>query len=338
MKILVTGGAGYIGSVITAELLHSGHEVTVIDDLRHGHRQAVPAGAGFVAADFCHSLRLDEVLRQDVETIVHLAGESLVGESMSDPGKFFDVNVTGGIVLLDAMRRCGVKNIVFSSTAAVYGEPLKIPIDESHPKFPVNAYGESKLMFEKVLDWYGRAYGIRHISLRYFNACGAAGGLGEDHRPETHLIPNILRRALQKNGNPVSLFGREYPTADGTCVRDYVHVSDIAQAHALALRKFGQPLPPQGHPHDIKESGQTYNLGSGGGYSVLQVVQAARRVTGAEIPVKDCPRRQGDPPVLVASAENAKKELGWNPRYTIIEEIIETAWQWLKDHPEGYGD
>jgi UDP-glucose 4-epimerase len=247
----------------------------------------------------------------------------MVEYSMIEPKRFFHHNIVGGINLLDTMWQHDVYRFIFSSSAAVYGEPQSIPIEESHPKAPVNAYGESKLMFERILEWYGRAYGLKFISLRYFNAAGASPRLGEDHRPETHLIPNVLRVALGQ-ASEVPIFGTDYPTKDGSCVRDYVHVLDIARAHTFALKKLDNL------------SGKVYNLGNGNGYSVNEVVEAARRVTGAEIPKKACPRRQGDPAVLVASSELARSELGWEPEYPELESIIESAWRWMRAHPKGY--
>ena len=242
----------------------------------------------------------------------------IVSQSVKDPARFFAVNVSGGINILDAMRKNGVRDIIFSSSAAVYGEPQSTPITEEHAKNPLNPYGETKFLFERVLAWYGNAYGLRHVSLRYFNASGAAGGRGEKHHPETHLIPNVLRAALGQNSEPVKIFGSDYPTKDGSCVRDYIHVSDIARAHLLALSSLD------------KNGSGVYNLGNGSGHSVMQVVAAARRVTGAAIPTVQMGRRQGDPAVLVASANKARTQLGWKPEFAALEPIIESAWKWMK--------
>ncbi len=323
MHVLVTGGAGYVGSVVADGLLKAGHAVTILDNLQQGHREAVPEGARFIQADFCRSEDLDAAFRQSgIDAVMHMAGETIVEYSTTDPKRYFHTNVIGGINLLDAMLRHSVNRIVFSSSAAVYGEPQTAPIEEHHPKNPINSYGLTKLMFEQILEWYGKAYGLRHISMRYFNAAGATDRLGEDHRPETHLIPNVLKAALA--GTPVSVFGTDYPTRDGSCIRDYVHVTDIAQAHVLALEKL-----------DTLKAG-AYNLGNGQGYSVLEVIQAARKVTGIDIPAKLSPRRAGDPAVLVASSGRAGAELGWKPKYPELETIIESAWRWIGSNPHGY--
>ncbi len=327
MRILVTGGAGYIGSVVAGELANIGYHVAIVDNLRQGHQQAIPAEAEFLQADICDVPELEKIFQdREIDAVMHLAAESAVGFSMSDPSRYFETNVIGGIKLLDAMVKYCVHNIIFSSSAAVYGEPETVPIGEDHPKVPLNSYGESKLMFERILKWYGQAYDIKHISLRYFNAAGASERHGEDHRPETHLIPNVLKAALDNNNRPVTLFGTDYPTKDGSCVRDYVHVNDIARAHILALKKLDSL------------SGRAYNLGNGGGYSVMEVIEASRRVTGAPIPVNTSPRRPGDPAVLVASSKQAKEALGWEPQITRLEDILESSWKWMKDHPAGYGD
>lgn len=324
MRVLVTGGAGYVGSIVTEELLAQGHEAVVLDSLQQGHRQAVPPGARLIVADICQPEAVDKALSQaHFDAVMHMAAETVIEYSMTDPKRFFHKNVCGGINVLDGMLKHGVAKLIFSSTAAVYGEPQRVPIDENHPKKPLNAYGESKLMFEQILRWYEMAYGMKHICLRYFNAAGASQRLGEDHQPETHLIPNVLAAAA--NGNkPVPIFGSDYPTPDGSCVRDYVHVRDIAQAHILALDKV----------EDL--SGGCYNLGNNKGYSVLEVVAAARRVTGREIPLKLCPKRAGDPAVLVASSNQAQAELGWRPQTPDLEGIIGSAWNWLKEHPGRY--
>ena len=315
MNVLVTGGAGYVGSVVADGLLKAGHVVTILDNLQQGHEEAVPERARFIRADFCRPGVLDAALRQsEFDAVMHMAGETVVEYSTTDPKRYFHTNVIGGITLLDAMLSHNIKRIVFSSSAAVYGEPKTAPIEEHHPKNPINSYGLTKLMFEQILEWYGKAYGLRHISMRYFNAAGATDRLGEDHNPETHLIPNVLKAALA--GTAISVFGTDYPTRDGSCIRDYVHVIDIAQAHVLALEKL-----------DTLKSG-AYNLGNGQGYSVLEVIQAARKVTGIDIPAKLSPRRAGDPAVLVASSGRARAELAWNPRYPELEPIIDSAWRW----------
>lgn len=324
MNILVTGGAGYVGSVVAEALVEKGHGVVVLDNLQQGHRDAVPTGAELIVADISESAALDEALGSTtIDAVMHMAGETVVALSMSDPATFFRCNVAGGMNLLGAMLRNKVRKLVFSSSAAVYGEPQSVPIKENHPKAPTNAYGASKLMFENILEWYGRAYGLKHISLRYFNAAGASELLGEDHNPETHLIPNVLSAALHKD-MPVNVFGTDYPTRDGSCIRDYVHVVDIAQAHILALEKVE------------KLSSRAYNLGSGTGHSVLDVVATASKVAGTEIPTRTYPRRPGDPAVLTASADLAETELDWKPRFPQMETILESAWQWRRRHPNGY--
>lgn len=326
MKILVTGGAGYVGSIVAEELLKDGYEVVVLDNLQQGHREAVPRGAHFVFADICEPESMDGVFQKyRFEAVMHMAAETVVEYSMTDPWRYFQSNVIGGLNLLEAMRKHQVDKLVFSSSAAVYGEPETTPIVEGHPKVPVNAYGETKLMFERILEWYGRAYALKHVSLRYFNAAGASELPGEDHRPETHLVPNVLKVALGKN-SAVPIFGTDYPTKDGSCVRDYVHVIDIARAHVLALERLDSL------------SGKAYNLGNGQGYSVLEVVDIAKKVTGVDIPIKICARRLGDPAVLVASSSLAKTELGWTPRYPDLVTIIESAWKWMREHADGYGE
>jgi len=324
MNILVTGGAGYVGSIVAEMLLKEGHKLLVFDNLQQGHRQAVLPEAELVIGDICDAKALDGVFQRfKVNAVMHMAAESTVEYSMTDPKRYFYSNIVGGINLLDTMLKHNVHKLIFSSSAAIYGEPQATPIEEKHPKIPLNSYGETKLMFERILEWYGKAYGLKHVSLRYFNAAGATNLLGEDHHPETHLIPNVLKAALDKN-NPVSIFGTDYPTKDGSCVRDYVHVIDIAQAHILALEKIEQL------------SGRAYNLGNGEGYSVLEVVEAARKATHAEIPVKISPKRAGDPATLVASSSQARSQLGWHPEYSALDTIIESAWQWQRNHPYGY--
>jgi UDP-glucose 4-epimerase len=323
MHVLVTGGAGYVGSVVADGLLKAGHTVTILDNLQQGHKEAVPEGARFIQADFCRPEDLDTAFSQSMpDAVMHMAAETVVEYSITDPRRYFHTNVIGAIAMLDAMLSHGLNRIVFSSSAAVYGEPRTAPIEEHHTKNPINSYGLTKLMFEQVLEWYGKAYGLRHISMRYFNAAGATDRLGESHNPETHLIPSVLKAALA--GTPVSVYGTDYPTPDGSCVRDYVHVIDIAQAHVLALEKL-----------DTLKAG-AYNLGNGQGYSVLEVIQTARKITGIDIPAKLSPRRAGDPAVLVASSGHARSELGWNPKYPELESIIESAWRWTARTPRGY--
>lgn len=325
MRVLVTGGAGYVGSHVVRALLEAGHEPVVYDNLSTGHVEAV-RDAELVIGDVRDRERLASILEKRVfDGCVHLAALSLVGESMHDPARYFNNNVSGGLVLLDALVTAGVPWIVFSSTAAVYGEPKEVPITEEHPKRPTNPYGESKLMFERILHWYERAYGLRYVSLRYFNAAGASprGDIGEDHAIETHLIPLILQTALGMRER-IAIYGTDYPTPDGTAVRDYVHVCDLAKAHLAAISRLG-----------TGGGSGSYNLGSQRGYSVLQVIDVARRVTGREIPVSLEARRNGDPAVLVASFSLAERELGWKPEMD-LQAIIETAWQWHANHPFGY--
>ncbi|HEX8434275.1 UDP-glucose 4-epimerase GalE [Archangium sp.] len=322
MKVMVTGGAGYIGSVVTEELLRGGDEVVVYDSLYKGHREAVVEGAAFVKGDLLDTALLRETLTQHkVEAVVHMAADSLVGESVKAPAKYYLNNVLGGLSLLNAMREAEVRVLVFSSTAAVYGEPAKQPIEESDPTQPTNPYGETKLAFERALRWYDGAYGLRYVSLRYFNAAGATDRCGERHSPETHLIPLVLQAAVGHIPE-ITVFGDDYPTPDGTCVRDYIHVVDLAQAHVRALHALAK-----GHPSSI------YNLGCGGeGYSVKQVIDTARRVTGREIPVRKGPRRAGDPAVLIASSARITRELGWHPTQQKLDAIIESAWRWMQNN------
>ena len=324
MKVLVTGGAGYIGSVVAERLLGRGNTVVVLDSLVRGHRMAIPNEAEFIRGDLRDRdwlIRAVADVRPDA--VAHLAGEALVGESVTDPAKFFDVNVHGGLNLLDAMVNAGVNRLVFSSTAAVYGEPVSVPITEDAPRVPVNAYGASKWSFEQMLPWYAAAYGLRHISFRYFNACGATVERGEFHVPETHLIAILLEVALGLR-DEVRLFGDDYETPDGTCIRDYIHVSDIADAHVLALSSI-----------DELDSG-AFNLGTGTGFSNRDVIESVRRVTEHSIPVVPAPRRTGDPAQLVASAARATDVFGWRPAYPTLDAMVETAWAWRKDRLQPY--
>jgi UDP-glucose 4-epimerase len=317
MHVLVCGGAGYVGSHAALALARAGHEVTVLDNMLTGHREAVRWGP-LVHADILRPETLDAGFERKVDAVMHFCARSLVGESMTDPVAYYQNNVAGTLNLLQAMRRHGVDRLVFSSTAAVFGNPVTDLIDEEHPKAPINPYGASKLMVEQVLRDAATAYGLRSVALRYFNAAGAAAdeGIGESHEPETHLIPNALKAAAG-SGAGLKVFGDDYPTRDGTCVRDYVHVLDLADAHLRALDWM-----------DREHRAHRFNLGNGSGFSVLEVIRAARAVSGREIPYEVGPRRAGDPPVLVASSGLAREKLGWTPRFARIEPIIETAWAW----------
>ncbi|UKS25716.1 UDP-glucose 4-epimerase GalE [Paenibacillus sp. HWE-109] len=326
MAILVTGGAGYIGSHAVAELLAKGEEVVIVDNLQQGHRNAVLGGKLYVG-DLRDGDFLDTVFTENsIDAIIHFAANSLVGESMTNPAKYYHNNVYGTLCLLEKMTQYDVKRIVFSSTAATYGEPENIPILESDRTLPTNTYGETKLAMEKMMKWFDTAHGIKYVSLRYFNAAGAhAGGkIGEDHSPETHLIPIILQVALGQRAH-ISIFGEDYATADGTCVRDYIHVSDLASAHVLAVEKLRG-----GADSNI------YNLGNGTGFSVKEVIDIARKVTGHAIPAVIEPRRGGDPATLIASSDRARTELGWKPTRDSLEAIIESAWNWHQNNPNGY--
>ena len=323
MKIFVVGGAGYIGSICVELLLDEGHQVIVFDNLTEGHRLAVDERAAFIGGDLA---RREEIFHALAETkpdaVMHFAANALVGESMQNPSKYFRNNVASGINLLDAMLEAGVNRFVFSSTCATFGPPERIPIDETLPQNPINPYGESKLMFEKVLKWYDAIHGLKFVALRYFNAAGATGKFGEDHRIETHLIPNVLKVALGQK-EQVEIYGTDYETPDGTCIRDYIHILDLSRAHILAL--------------GAKESA-FYNLGTGGGASVREVIDICREVTGKDIPVVEKPRRPGDPPRLIAASARIKRELGWEPKFENLRAIIESAWQWHLKFPNGYGD
>jgi len=324
MRVLVTGGAGYIGSVVTEELLRGGHEVFVYDNLSKGHRGAVVAGAELVEGDLLDGERLRQAFgEQKTEAVIHMAAASLVGESVTNPSKYYRQNVLAGLSLLDAMNDAGVRRLVFSSTAAVYGEPEKQPVEETDPTVPTNPYGQTKLAFERALPWYENAYGLRSASLRYFNAAGATLECGEVHDPETHLIPIVLQAATGRRTH-VEVYGDDYPTRDGSCVRDYIHVVDLARAHVLALSI-------------LDERSAIYNLGCGGeGYTVKEVIEVARAVTGRSIEARTAPRRPGDPAVLVASSERIRRELGWSPQFQDLRAIVESAWSWMQAHPDGY--
>ncbi|MDH7482101.1 MAG: UDP-glucose 4-epimerase GalE [Armatimonadota bacterium] len=324
--ILVTGGAGYIGSHTVKLLTERGYQTITFDNMELGHPEAVVAGI-IVKGDLADREKLDKTFREfPIDAVMHFAAYASVGDSVANPDKYFRNNIGNGLNLLDAMRKHGVKKFIFSSSAATYGEPKHIPIEEDHPQNPTNPYGESKLMFEKILKWYDVAYGIKSISLRYFNAAGADpdGKIGEDHNPEEHLIPIVLEVALGKR-DKVRVFGTDWDTPDRTCIRDYIHVTDLADAHILALRA-------------LEEGAQTtaYNLGNGNGHSVMQVIRTAEEVTGRKITWEPAPRRPGDPARLVASSDRIKKELGWKPKYPELSAIIETAWRWHSSHPNGY--
>lgn len=325
MKVLVTGGAGYIGSVVAAGLLNAGHQVTVVDNLSRGHRQAVPPQAEFVASDLAEKDKVEQLLcTERFDAVMHFAAFIESGESMKSPESFFRNNTANALSLLECMLAAGVRRFVFSSTAALFGNPQRTPIEEEDALQPTNAYGESKLLVERMLEWFHKIHGVRYASLRYFNAAGAVGpDHGEAHQPETHLIPRVLGAALGKFQH-IDVFGTDYPTADGTCVRDYIHVSDLAEAHLRAL-------------DGLEHSGRLiYNLGNGNGFSVREVIAAARKVTGRTIRSVDSPRRPGDPAVLIASSEKIRKELHWKPKFPDLETIIASAWEWHRKHPEGY--
>ena len=322
MKLLVTGGAGYVGSVCAARLLKAGHEVVVLDDLSTGHADAVPDGCRFVEADLAEAA--GGLLAEGFDGVLHFAALSLVGESVQEPERYYRNNVGGTLNLLEAMRESGVGKLVFSSTAAVYGEPEHVPITETDPAVPTNPYGSSKLAVDRLIGAVAGARGLAATSLRYFNVAGASGRFGEDHHPETHLIPLVLRAAAE--GTSVKVFGTDYPTRDGTAVRDYIHVEDLGRAHLLAL--------------EAAEAGEhrVYNLGNGSGFSVREVVEAARGVTGRNIDTVEAPRREGDPPALVAASDRIRSDLGWEPQKPGLEAMISDAWAWMQDHPRGYDE
>ncbi|MEK5253428.1 UDP-glucose 4-epimerase GalE [Paenibacillus sp. FSL F4-0125] len=328
MAILVTGGAGYIGSHTVAELLDRGEEVVVIDNLLTGHREAL-LGGKLYEGDLRDKELLSKLFAEnEIEAVIHFAASSLVGESMKDPVKYYDNNVYGTQCLLEAMQKAGVNKIVFSSTAATYGEPEKVPIEETDRTEPANVYGETKLTMERMMAWFDKVLGIKYVALRYFNAAGAhaSGKIGEDHRPESHLVPLVLQTAL-KQRESIAVFGDDYPTEDGTCVRDYIHVSDLADAHVRAVTYLRSG-----------SSSNIFNLGNGLGFSVKQVIETAKKVTGLEIPVVIQERRAGDPAVLVASSDKARSILGWNPQHADLENIIQSAWNWHSANPQGYGE
>ena len=323
MKILVTGGAGYIGSICVEEMLNRGQEVAVLDNLTEGHRAAIDPRATFYHADLADRVAVGLAVKEFApDAVMHFAANALVGESMTNPSKYFRNNVSNGLNLLDAMVENGVKKFVFSSTCATFGVPERMPIDETLPQRPINPYGESKLMFEKILRWYDEIHGLRFTALRYFNAAGASEKFGEDHRIETHIIPNILKISFGQK-EAVEIYGTDYETPDGTCIRDYIHILDLADAHIRAL--------------DRAESG-FFNLGTGGGTSVRQVIDCCRKVTGKEIAVREKPRRAGDPPRLIAASDKIRRDLGWEPKFQSIEAIVRSAWDWHVRHPAGYGD
>jgi UDP-glucose 4-epimerase len=323
VKILVAGGAGYIGSICSELLIDEGHEVAIFDNLTEGHRRAVDPRAELIEGDLSDRAQIEAALkRTKAEAVMHFAASALVGESMENPSKYFRNNVSNGLNLLDAMIAADVRRLVFSSTCATFGPPERVPIDETLPQRPINPYGESKLAFERILRWYDEIHGLKFVALRYFNAAGASKNFGEDHRIETHLIPNILRVALGQKSH-VEIYGTDYETPDGTCIRDYIHILDLSQAHILALNA---------------PKSEFYNLGTGGGSSVREVIDTCRKITGHEIPVVEKPRRAGDPPRLIAASAKIKRELGWEPRFQQLDAIIESAWEWHQKFPHGYQD
>jgi UDP-glucose 4-epimerase len=322
MKILVTGGAGYIGSVVASQLAEAGHETVVLDDLSKGHADAVPEGTRLAQGDLLDAAFVQETLAEGFDGVLHFAALSLVGESVQEPELYYRNNICGTLNLLEAMRESGAEKLVFSSTAAVYGEPEEVPIRETAPALPTNPYGSSKLAVDRLIGAVAGARGLAATSLRYFNVAGARGHFGEDHHPETHLIPLVLEAAA--GGSSVKIFGTDYPTRDGTAVRDYIHVEDLGRAHLLAL--------------EAAEQGEhrVYNLGNGAGFSVREVVEAARGVTGKNVDALEAPRREGDPPVLVAASDRIRADLGWKPEKPGLEAMISDAWTWMQDHPRGY--
>ena len=329
MNILVTGGAGYIGSHTVKALLVQGHNVVVIDNLSRGHWAAVPEEIPFYVVDIHDIDRVRHIMEDmNIDAVMHFAAHSQVGESMENPTIYYDNNVVGSYCLLEAVRRAGVKYFVFSSTAAVYGEPEQTPITEDMPYHPTNVYGQTKLMIETMLAQFSRAYGLRYVALRYFNAAGADGSgiIGEDHTPETHLIPLILQTALGQRDS-IKIFGTDYPTPDGTCIRDYIHVTDLADAHVRVLKYLAEG-----------GESQYFNLGSQNGFSVREMIEAAKKVTGKDFKVEEAPRRAGDPAILIAGSEKIRRVTGWQPTHSKVEQIIADAWNWHQHHPQGYGD
>lgn len=325
MRILVTGGAGYIGSHTVKLLLDRGHEVWVYDNLSTGHRAAAPKER-LVVGELAELHRLDQlVMEKQIEAAMHFAALTNVGESVREPGRYYQSNLVNTLNLMECLRRHGIGRFVFSSTAATFGNPERVPITEEEPQRPINPYGQTKLAIERALADYAHAYGWGYAALRYFNAAGASpsGNIGEDHNPETHLIPLVIFAAMGKRPS-IEIFGSDYPTPDGTCIRDYIHVDDLAEAHILALEKLEA------------RKGLCYNLGIGRGYSVREVIKAVEEVIGKTVPVKDGPRRPGDPAILVASSDKIQRALGWKPRYTDLKSIVETAWNWHREHPKGY--
>jgi len=323
LKVLVTGGAGYIGSAVVEELLAEDHTPVVYDNLVAGHAEAVPPGVELVRGDLFDGALLRQTLAdRSIEAVIHLAAFLQPNESMTNPGKYFNNNVAGSVSLLNAMAEVGVRRFILSSTCATFGNPVHLPIDEDHPQQPISPYGVSKLMIERMLPWYELAHGLHSTCLRYFNACGATPERGEDHDPEIHLIPLILQVAAGKRQH-VKIFGTDYDTPDGTCIRDYIHISDLGRVHVLALEPLAQ-------------RSRNFNLGNGAGFSVREVIAAARKVTGHPIPAVAEPRRAGDPPILIGDSRRVRSELGWEPRYPSIESIIASAWDWHQRHPQGY--
>jgi UDP-glucose 4-epimerase len=321
MKIFVVGGAGYIGSVCAQLLLDQGHEVAIFDNLTEGHRDAIDSRARFIQGDLGEWTQIEAALSSaQPDAVMHFAAYALVPESMHDPSKYFRNNISNGLNLLDAMLKTGVRRIIFSSTCAIFGPPERVPIDETAVPRPISPYGESKLAFEKILRWYDEIHGFKFVSLRYFNAAGATEKFGEDHRPETHLIPAVLTVALGKSPN-VEVYGTDYDTPDGTCIRDYIHILDLAHAHILALSATASGF---------------YNLGTGGGSSVREVIDACREITDRKIETVEKPRRPGDPPRLIASSDKIKAELGWKPQFQSLDVIIKSAWKWHQKFPNGY--
>ena len=321
MKIFVVGGAGYIGSLCAEMMLDDGHVVVVFDNLSEGHRQAIDSRTSFIEGDLRNRDAIAAALSEEKpNAVMHFAANALVGESMENPSKYFRNNVGGGLNLLDAMVSSAVRRLVFSSTCAIFGPPDRVPIDEMLPQRPINPYGESKLIFEKILRWYDEIHGVKFVSLRYFNAAGASVKFGEDHRRETHLIPNVLKVALGQKPH-VEIYGTDYDTPDGTCIRDYIHILDLSHAHLLAVHS---------------EKSGFYNLGTGGGSSVREVIESCRKVTGRQIPIVEKARRPGDPPRLIATSEKMKRELGWQPKFQRLDDIVESAWKWHQKFPGGY--